>query len=855
MCQHERYPKVTVNRSRRGYLAYTYQLRGDEIRKDTKHPDGSSESSRLVLLSLSVLAGMLLGCLPLHSQTNLTWTINHVAGAQPPDPQYFTVAAAGISQASNVTVSYKTLSGGDWLTMTPLSGSTPLNVTATFHPGNLGPGTYEATLTVKGAGNDLTGRITLIVVEGQITTRPTEFSFDYVRGAPNPSRADSSTLLVMSNLANPPFPGQNFTASAVTDSGGNWLAVSPASGQVTKGSSWAVQVLIAPSGLTLTEGQYAGQIVLKFSKLNKEVVVPVSLRVTSPPLFSTSVQSLDVRYRKALSPPVPVPVTVDSDQPDTDFTISTQSSGSWLSATADRNRTPATLTLKFDPSKLGIGTYTGQVSVQRQGSATKGIDVRLVVAPELRLSSSKSALSFSYKQGETDPVAQAISIDATEQAPFKLRVSASAPWLVTDLTEGSTPGPIQVRVKPAGLGLGQYQGTIQVESGEASNSPITIPVTLDVRLYDPWQLSWDKFADEISSYFRRGASNAEWSTAFDGKPVFWEGTLSRVDTNTGRTTYQIAMPSKQVALPAGGTAPMDSVILTPSAANAARWLNTPAQARLIFRTNLVSTASTAAASVVAATPPTIRIATQDAELIYEYRVPTLTNGGVVNGASLQTGITAGSWIAISGRNLSPVTRTWTAADIVGNRLPKVLDTVRVQVNGKDAAIYYISPTQVNAIAPAELNSGSASVTLTNAVGTALPVQTPVQEFAPAFFAFDYAGQRYVVAVHADGTLVLPGAPARPGEIIVIYGTGFGPTDPALPADEVFVGAAVLASSASPTVRVAGTPARVHFAGLVSAGLYQLNVEVPDVAAGNEPVSVEMNGNRSSQDISLSVGVR
>ena len=67
--------------------------------------------------------------------------------------------------------------------------------------------------------------------------------------------------------------------------------------------------------------------------------------------------------------------------------------------------------------------------------------------------------------------------------------------------------------------------------------------------------------------------------------------------------------------------------------------------------------------------------------------PTISAGGVVNGASFIAGIAPSTWISILGTNLSATTRPWSLADFVGDNLPTVLDGVSVKINGKPAYIY------------------------------------------------------------------------------------------------------------------------------------------------------------------------
>ena len=93
--------------------------------------------------------------------------------------------------------------------------------------------------------------------------------------------------------------------------------------------------------------------------------------------------------------------------------------------------------------------------------------------------------------------------------------------------------------------------------------------------------------------------------------------------------------------------------------------------------------------------------------------------------------------------------------------------------------------------------------------------------------------------------------ARPGEVILLYGTGFGPTRPAVPAAQVVSTPAPLANTV--TVRIGGVVADVSFAGLTGAGLYQLNVKVPDTLAdGDAAVVAEIGGVRTPDGVFITV---
>lgn len=91
--------------------------------------------------------------------------------------------------------------------------------------------------------------------------------------------------------------------------------------------------------------------------------------------------------------------------------------------------------------------------------------------------------------------------------------------------------------------------------------------------------------------------------------------------------------------------------------------------------------------------------------------------------------------------------------------------------------------------------------------------------------------------------LIPGAnfaPAKPGETIELYGTGFGPTHPALPASQTVAKPAPLVNSV--TVTIGGEPAKVKFAGLVFPGEPLINVTLPaDLPDGDAPQAATVGG--------------
>jgi len=236
--------------------------------------------------------------------------------------------------------------------------------------------------------------------------------------------------------------------------------------------------------------------------------------------------------------------------------------------------------------------------------------------------------------------------------------------------------------------------------------------------------------------------------------------------------------------------------------------------------------------------------------------PTITR--VNNAASLLPGTAASTWTAIQGTTLASTTRTWVQSDILANQLPTQLDGVSVNINGRPAYVYYVSPTQVNVLAPDDAGEGTVPVEVVTPQGRSSSATVVMARLSPAFFMLGAEGGKYVAAVHADGTYAgkpnlsagLVTRPAKPGDVILLFGAGFGPTNPPVPAGQAFLQASPLASS--PSVRVGGVQASVSWAGLVSPGLYQLNVIVPDVPDGDLLVEAELEGFRTQSNAYITV---
>jgi uncharacterized protein (TIGR03437 family) len=237
--------------------------------------------------------------------------------------------------------------------------------------------------------------------------------------------------------------------------------------------------------------------------------------------------------------------------------------------------------------------------------------------------------------------------------------------------------------------------------------------------------------------------------------------------------------------------------------------------------------------------------------------PTVFADGVVNSATFQQGMSPNSWITIQGTNLSATTDTWDKS-IQNGALPTMLDGVSVNGGGKPAYIQYVSQTQINALAP-DIGPGSFSVTITNANGTSAPVNVVSQSVMPGFFL--WAG-KYAVATRQDFSWAVKNGtfqgvtttPAKPGDVIILWGTGFGPTNPAAPVGMQVPADKTYSTAGAVGVTVGGTQAQVYGAALAPgyAGLYQVAIQIPPGAQDGDLAVVATIGGVQSATALITV---
>jgi uncharacterized protein (TIGR03437 family) len=236
-------------------------------------------------------------------------------------------------------------------------------------------------------------------------------------------------------------------------------------------------------------------------------------------------------------------------------------------------------------------------------------------------------------------------------------------------------------------------------------------------------------------------------------------------------------------------------------------------------------------------------------------------GGIVNAASSSPSIAPGSFVSIYGGNLADTATDWSSA-VVNGKLPTSLGGVQVLVDGKNVFVSYVQPTQINVLTPLDSVVGSVEVDVITNHGTVVAMAN-MAGISPALFTYALQGRFYADALFgSDYAYVatvgaLPGVasrPARAGDYILLFATGLGQTNPPYPVGQVLTAAYPVPDLSKVSVLIGGQPAVVQFAGMTYAGVFQINIQVPNgIPAGDQPIVLGVAGQASPPTVYLTFG--
>ena len=226
---------------------------------------------------------------------------------------------------------------------------------------------------------------------------------------------------------------------------------------------------------------------------------------------------------------------------------------------------------------------------------------------------------------------------------------------------------------------------------------------------------------------------------------------------------------------------------------------------------------------------------------------------------------SGSWVEIYGSNFASDTWQWAGPDFNGANAPTSLAGVSVTVNSKPAYIWFLNSGQVNVQAPDDSATGNVPIVVSSCGTASSPFMLQKTALAPGFLSpssYLVGGKQYLLAQFQDQTFVgdptvLAGTsrPAKPGDLLIVFGIGFGEADDGsgpIPPGVIAPDVNTLKNPFS--ISFGSAQASLVYDGLAPGfvGLYQFDVTVPNVPNGITPLNIMLNGAPISQQLYLAI---
>ena len=776
---------------------------------------------------------------PLLAVSPTTLSFGALEGGQSPVGQSLQVSTSNLVSTS-WTASVQLASGSGWLSVQPASGVTPAVVQVTVNSSGLPAGTFSGSITITAAGaanSPQTVAVTLAVEPGgdpKLALDPQFLTFRTTQGGADPA----PQTVTLTNAGG----GVLQWSGTVQATGGNWLSVSPGTG-----TGAATLTLSATLG-SLPAGVYQGLLLVTNLNAGESVAVSVAFIVSEPVSslrLSQTGALFTVNEGGSFVPPGDV-LVVNAGQGGMIWQaeVLPLSGGNWLglSAASGTSAPDLAATLQFSPSPAGLspGVYDSLVQVPASGATNSP---QLLLA-RLQVQPSGTAPVGSIRPGGIALVGESggtvqqesLTVSTTGGATLSYATSAStsdgALWLSVSLPGGSLQGSadrstINIQANPAQLSPGVYRGKVAVA--------FSTGVTQDVSVLLVVTPQGTAVVASRQSYAVTGLAQAACTPTqqFPLQVALTNG--SSVPTGFG-TVVQVSV------LDDCGIAVNNSVVVV-QFGNGDPALVLDPKKRVgpgLYSGTWKPGQQGATKVTVQATGSGLAPGQTDLQVVVSERGAALTspeiftNGAVhgahfnlINGVKQVAPLARGQIFSVFGARLA-TGRSF--ADRVP--LPRSLAGVTAKLAGTDVPLFFSDTGQLNAQIPFELPSGGTFplVITMGGLGSS-PELITLTNTQPGIFTVAQSGSGPGVITDALGTLIDTSNPAQRGQVVIVYSTGLGPTNPTVPTGEATPFGPLARVADGVTVTVGGVPAAVDFAGLTPGfvGLYQVNVRIPDNA--------------------------
>ncbi|MCU1328689.1 MAG: hemagglutinin, partial [Bryobacterales bacterium] len=775
------------------------------------------------------------------------------AASDLPEPKGFTIASSSVSSALSYQLSVSP--AAPWLSVSgPASGSTPNWVTVSLTSQALALAAsatpYTTVITVTCFGQSpCSGNSQRVTVSLLVKANPPQLSLttSLLSLAPPAPGAQPTGIFGIQNVG-----GGSIAVNSVV-SADPWLTVEGVPSTLSPG----VPVYLTAKGTLPSYSAGFRRTTITVNTSAGSANLPVTLLTSTgiSMVLNPAGQQFQMGAGGAVGNPNGTVQVLVAGTASANWTAAVVPNSPWLTVKTPTGTStptaPGSLNYSIDAASAGAlptGSYYGRIQV-RSGQVTNTPQEFVVVLnvapagtppdPELQ----PGGLLF-ISNGTSATPSQSLTVYASSVTPVPYQAFASTPtgagWLSVSPTSGSSsasaPARPTISVNPAGLVPGVYRGTVTYQFSpsalRSANITYIVPLLTGGTPFLQSEGATQKLQPRATCSPTRVVASANGLPTNFTQPAAWPTVISvqltdDCGTPLGNGSVDVTFSSGEPPLGLQGDPG------TPGRYSAS-WVPRSAAAQVTV-TAFGSAPGLASARV------------QISGKVTPNAAPSLTPGGMLNvfNPAVGAGIAPGTAVQIYGSNLALPGVSALASSVP---FPTNLSGTSVIIGGSQAPLYYVSPGQINALAPFELQPNVPYQVLVSVNGAiATPDHFTTTPGSPGIAAFANGN---IIAVHLDNTLVTDASPAKPGEIIVLYLAGLGraqnqpptgsgaPIPPTEPENPITL---TINGKATPTLFVGLTPGAV--------GLYQINFTVPaDTPEGSLQLTVVQAGAPSNVTI-------
>ncbi|MFB3828676.1 MAG: BACON domain-containing protein [Bryobacteraceae bacterium] len=400
--------------------------------------------------------------------SNSNVVFDYVTGQQTPTGAQLTLQSNIGAMSFTVDQTYPA-----WLQISPLSGiftSGTAYLTITPVVSGCALSVCQATLTIR----DSYGYVAYVNVTlnmnatGTVSASPNSLTFTYLPGST--SYPAGQSFVVYGSTA--------FTVYAYST--GGWLSATQS------GSS--VYVYVNPTNLTAAT--YTGYVQISSSSPVATFNVPVTFQVGTGGYGSTVAGPSSLTFsmqQGGVAPPYQTIVVAGGTNSSYTASATITTGNNWLTISPTVGLTPGQITATVNTNATGMaaGNYDATITVT-SSLGTMNIPVRLAIASTPVVIPGPGNITLNYQAGSTAPGPQMVQISTSSAATaFNFSATTGTTWLQVQPQVGVTGTNLAIVPSVLGLPVGINSGSVTItatnpSAGAAANSPITIPVVINV---------------------------------------------------------------------------------------------------------------------------------------------------------------------------------------------------------------------------------------------------------------------------------------------------------------------------------------------------------------------------------------